>query len=385
MRQGVLGLLAFLLSCPLLASQELLAPLPPAPPTSTLGSRWQFDGEYLWWYLRKERVPPLLTTGPDSSQGVLGQPGTQILYGEEKIKSRHDRFIGARLGATWWASADQTWGLEVRGFFLERDSTNFTIKPTTRLLARPYLDANTGQQASEIISGRLPNGDELLGSFNAYSRIELFGQEVNSIHRLWENENLQVEGGWGGRFLQLRHRLDLTSSGRVQPELITLYGVSDHFQTFNKFYGGQVGLRGEVTWDRFFLRSGGTIAVGGTDEEIRTKATRLTHTQGFREERPLGLYVLPTNTGRYRRVVVDVVSEGHVTLGCHLTEHVTILAGYSFLHWLNPVRSGGDQIEPINTQHITGGPLTGPAAPAMPFKDDFFWAQGLSVGVECTW
>jgi hypothetical protein len=373
MRQGLLSLLVLMLGCPVVLAQEGTAP----------ADRWYVGGEFLWWYLRQERVPPLLTTGPAASQGILGQPGTQILYGDEKIKSRHDRFIGFRGTVGLWLDEEQTWAAEVRAFILERDSSNFTIKPTGQFLARPYINATTGQHASEIISGQLPNGDALLGSFNAYSRIEMFGQEANLVGLLWEDEAVRLEGLAGGRFLQLRHRLDLTSSGKTLPDLSIHYGVRDHFQTFNKFFGVQLGLRGGLEWNGFFLRAGGTVAVGGTDEEIRTKAQRVTHTPMVREEQPLGLYVLPTNTGRYQRVVIDVVSEAQVMLGYKLTEHWRVMFGYTFLHWLNPVRSGGDQIDAIDPGQITGSSLV--ARPVMPFKDDFFWAQGMSVGMEIVW
>lgn len=379
------GLVSLVVLFTLAAGAQAQEPLSLLDTSVQSNDRWYLDGEFLWWYLRKERVPPLLTTGPATSQGVLGQPGTVILYGDEKIQSRHDRFIGLRAALGWWLDEEKTWAFELRAFFLERDSTNFTIKPSTQFLARPYIDASTGQQASEIISGPLPGGGALLGSFNAYSRIELFGQEANTVARLWEMENVRVEGVFGGRFMQLRHRLDITSSGQLQPDLAVQYGVRDHIQTFNKFFGGQTGLRSEMTWGAFFIRLGGYVALGGTAEEIRTKATRLTHTPTFREEQPLGLYVLKTNSGRYNRVVFDAVSEAQLTLGCQVTDHVRLTAGYTFLHWLNPVRSGGDQIDAINPRQIMGGPQTGPARPVMPFKDDFFWAQGASIGVEVTW
>ena len=96
--------------------------------------------EYLLWTLREGRAPALLTTGPAASQGVLGSPGTSILYGNDRLQTRHgDRFNGIRLNAGYWFDDDQLLGIEGSAFFLERDSTHFKATSSGDvLLARPY-------------------------------------------------------------------------------------------------------------------------------------------------------------------------------------------------------------------------------------------------------
>src|SRR5262249_5231137 len=37
--------------------------------------RFYFSGEYLLWWIKDRHVPPLVTTGPVGSTGVLGAPG----------------------------------------------------------------------------------------------------------------------------------------------------------------------------------------------------------------------------------------------------------------------------------------------------------------------
>ena len=62
-------------------------------------------------------------------------------------------------------------------FFLERDSSNITF-PYNAIspLVRPYTDQN-GQAQSFIVAGAVPGLGQLVGGFNAYSRIEFFGQD----------------------------------------------------------------------------------------------------------------------------------------------------------------------------------------------------------------
>jgi hypothetical protein len=341
--------------------------------------------EYLYWYPRLERVPPLLTTGPVASGGVIGRAGTVILYGDRKIETRHDRLIGVRVSAGWWVDDTHTWAVEGRAFFLERDSSNFTVKPQSALLlARPYINAETGEAAAEIVAGPFPDGSVREGGFNAYSRIEAFGQEANVVRSLWEGVSGRVEGLAGLRFLQMRDRLDLTATAYDLPDRTVLRGVSEHFQTFNKFAGGQAGLRGTLERGRWSLLLNGSVALGGTYENIRTKAVRLTQTPTLYDYRPLGLFVQPSNTGSFTRVTFDAVSEVGVTLGCDVTNWCRLTLGYNVLYWLNPVRSG-NQLDVVNTNQILGVPFAGPARPVISFQDDFLWFHGGTAGLEVRW
>ena len=69
------------------------------------------------------------------------------------------------------------------------------------------------------------------------------------------------------------------------------------------------------------------------------------------------------------------VANAGLNVGCRLTDHVRLYAGYTFLLWDSPMRSG-DQIDLV---------INGSSRPAIPFKEDLFWAQGLNAGFEVTW
>jgi hypothetical protein len=350
----------------------------------TAGDTWSVRGDFLYWYPRREAVPPLLTTSPAAAAGVIGQPGTAILYGDEKLQTRHHRLIGGRLTLDWEFDPLGGWGVEGRAFFLERDSTNYTVKNRNDLLlARPFLDAITGQPAAEVIAGPTPDGRTLLGGFNAYSRIETFGQELSATRDLGSFGRVRFSGLVGARFLQMRDRLDLTASNRVEPDRSILHGIEDHFQTFNKFFGGQVGLRGGTIYGPVIFGIRACMALGGTDQEIRTRGERSTRTPAGQVTLEQGLYVQPSNRGTFRRAVFDMASEMEFDLGLALTDNFRVSLGYSFLYWLNPVRSG-NQIDAINVSQIFP-PATGPLRPQMPFRDDFFWLSGFTLGATFDW
>ncbi len=98
------------------------------------GARLVVGVDYILWWLREGRLPPTLTTSSQASRGLLGQSDTRLLYGGDRIPTRHgDRFNGVRPEIEYWFDDARTLGVEARAFFLERDSTS-TRTPTA---ARP--------------------------------------------------------------------------------------------------------------------------------------------------------------------------------------------------------------------------------------------------------
>jgi hypothetical protein len=390
-------LLAALLACPALAAEpvELLTPpaasLPstvdgPLPvaedvlPDGTCGKRLTAGVEYVLWWLREGRLGPTLTTSSEASRGLIGQPDTWTLYGDDRLETRHgDRFNGVRATLGYWLDGARTVGVEGSAFFLERDSTHFkATSDGSTLLAIPYYTAG-GSATSEIIAGQAPAGLRN-GGFVGYSRIELFGEEANLVAPLLSGEGYRLEALGGARFLQMRDRTDLTATGHSLPHQTTLFGLEDHFRAYNAYYGGQAGLRGELTCGRFFVNLRGEVGLGGNVEQVRAFAQRIYQTPAERLATPTGLFVQAGNAGTVERTAVNMVSEVGLNVGCRVTDHLRVFGGYTFLLWDSPLRSG-DQIDPV----INMSPGTAPARPAIPFKEDLFWAQGLNAGLELSW
>jgi hypothetical protein len=344
------------------------------------GPRLVADTEFILWWLREGRLPPTLTTSSQGSRGLLGQPDTQVLYGDDRLETRHgDRFNGVRVTLGWWFDDAQDLGIEGRAFFLERDSTHF--KQTSdgdTLLARVYQNPD-GSQASEIIAGQAPTGPRN-GGFVGYSRIELFGEEVNLVASLASGEGYRLEALAGARFLQMRDRTDLTATGRTLPDTTTLFGLEDHYRVENAYYGGQVGLRGEASYGGFYVNLRGEVGLGGNMEHVRAYGLSLFQTPRERLVTPTGLTVQASNSGTFDRTALNMVSEVGLNVGYRVTRQFRVFGGYTFLLWDSPPRSG-DQIDLV----VNRNPGTAPARPVIPFKEDLFWAQGLNLGVEFSW
>ncbi len=341
--------------------------------------------DYLYWYLRRLRVPPLLTAGPAGSSGLPGENGTTVLRGGDRLESRHDRYVGIRSIADWWFDSEETLGVQADVFIMERDSTHYTARPgNAPTLAIPFFSVGDQREGSYVVSGFNPQFGNLTGGTTIYSRMELFGQEANVLWNIARASNFEWNVLAGGRFLQLRERLDLTSSSRVLPEKSTLLGLEDHFQTFNKFYGGQVGTIGAWKRGRWSVEGKAAIALGADDQTIRNKGTRIFHTPQARQTQNFGLFVQPSNRGEFDRTSFDVVTELRLNVGYQVSRHVRVQGGYTLLTWDGPVRPG-DQIIGVNQSQTRPGGVQGPLAPLPQFREDFFWAHGTNLGLELTW
>jgi hypothetical protein len=379
--------LTALLAWPAAAAEPALSPddgaapvLGEAAPDSAAPTRLLVGADYVLWWLREGRLGPTVTTSSPASRGLLGQPDTHTLYGGDRLETRHgDRFNGIRATLAYWFDDDRSSGVEANGFFLERDSTHFKVTSDgSTLLARVY-DNPDGSPASEVFAGQTPTGSRN-GAFVGYSRIELFGQEANFVAALSAGDGFRLEAIVGARFLQMRDRTDLTATGRTLPDQETLFGLEDHYRAGNAYYGGQVGLRGELSRGRWFINARGEVGLGGNVEEVRAFGFSLFQTPTERLVTPVGLSVQASNRGTFHRTALNDVSEVGVNIGCRVADCARVYVGYTFLLWDSPLRSG-DQIDPV----VNTAAGTAPARPAIPFREDLFWAQGLNAGVEFSW
>ena len=181
-------------------------------------NHWYARVEFLWWWLKQDEVPPLVTTGPGGSTGVPGNGnGVSVIFGGD-MQSRHDRFIGIRPRLGYWFNDEQTFGLEASGFFLERDSSILHIKHVTTPLYQLYVDANTGQWAAEQFAGEFPSGVVRNGSIQVYGRKELFGQDLRGLSLLQADDTWRWYAVAGAKFLQLRNQLNVVMTGLDEPD-----------------------------------------------------------------------------------------------------------------------------------------------------------------------
>lgn len=379
----------------------------PAPSVSTADSvaahRTWARVDYLLWWLKDAPLPvPLVTTGDPTvgfdpnhvntvnTAGAIGQRGTQVLIGDQSIPL--PAFSGMRLVLGGWVDAEDLFGIEGNGFILERRTKRFaevSDKTGNPPLYFPIFSASAGAERG------IPIADPLRafsGAVNVNSTVQLWGAEVNGILTLFRNPSLEFAVLAGFRYADLRENVQVYNS---TTDLVfgNVTNLADSFDTRNQFYGGQLGSRLAVQFDRFCVDLTGRLALGATHEivDIQGGITQA----GPNPLVPPGLGTFPggvftqlTNLGSRHADRFTLLPSLELQLGYDVGPHARLFAGYDLLYWNQVVRPGNQINHNVNlTQNAVLDPngvgkLVGPAQPAPLFNRSEFWAQGITLGVE---
>jgi Putative beta barrel porin-7 (BBP7) len=89
--------------------------------------------------------------------------------------------------------------------------------------------------------------------------------------------------------------------------------------------------------------------------------------------------VQPSNMGVFTRTRFDMVYEAGINVSWQVMPWLSVVGGYSFLWWVNPIRAG-DQVDTVI--NLTAA---GPIRPVIPFKQDGLIAHGLTIGLAFRW
>jgi hypothetical protein len=391
MRKGFLAALAVLLAAHGLAGAQPCGPCSDpahcdfcgdADAGAEPGGLWG-SGEYLLWWTKSGRLPPLVTAGGD---GKLGSPGTRVLV--DSLNFDDDPRQGGRFTLGYNFAANPCLGVEASYFFLagRQNKVSFSSNGDP-LLAQPFFNIGTTQPDAELIAkAGISTGTATVGA-----RTSLWGAEANLAADLVGSDQFRLKALGGFRFLRLEDRVGSREQFTAAPDVPGFGGNSvdlrDEFRTDNHFYGGQVGLETGARLGLLTIDLRGKLGLGSVHQAADVNGvTSVLRPDGSTFGFPVGLFALRSNIGHYQRDELAFVPEAGLNVGWQLTCHVKLYAGYSFL-WVSTVARAGEQIDPVVnvTQFpIRSGivPLVGPARPAFDFAGTGFWAQGLDFGLE---
>lgn len=367
--------------------------------------------DYLYWWVQGSQTPPLITTSPDGTPlnqaGILGQPGTAILFGNTRVDD--DGRSGGRLRFGRWLDDCGSVGFSGEFFGLENASSNYVINSDgSPILARPFFDASTNMQNRQIDAypGVIQGGKVV------DTRSSLIGAGASGLCNLsrccWCCNDVDCDGCghsygmsrrvdfvMGYRFLRLDDDFSFNESAVItNPNALmipvaagTRLDVNDTFETENIFNGGELGLQWQRRSGRWSLDVLTKVALGNTRQKLYINGQTLVNVPGVSPATVEGGFLaLPTNIGSYTRDQFSVIPEFDINLGFALNEHLRVRFGYTFIYWTNVLRAT-EQIDTVinPTQFPLAGGLVGPARPAPLLNDSDIWIQGLNAGLEFTW
>jgi hypothetical protein len=356
------------------------------------GDRGWAEAEYLFWWMRGQSLPSLVTTSPPgtptSSAGVLGAGGTSTIFGDSMANSS-GRSGGRVTAGVWFGDGDLV-GLQASFLMLETKATGFAATSTgSPILARPFIDATTGLQTAV----RVANPGELSGDVGAnVTTTGLIGADLFLRSNLLCGSGYRLDVLGGYRFLRFADRLevtqDSTSLSPNNPNFVvpgTRISVADQFATKNDFNGFDLGLSGDLHRGPFSLTLTGNLAVGYNQQDVDINGLTTVNVPGTPPVQSTGgLLALTTNIGHHHRgSEVSVIPEFDAKLGYQVTPRLRATFGYTFLYWDNVVRAA-DQIDRfVNPSFLPGAAGSGvPARPVFNYHRDNMWIQGLEFGVE---
>jgi hypothetical protein len=351
-------------------------------------NRFWARGEYLLWRVESTRLPPLLTVSapgtPLATAGVLGTPGTVVLFGDERVNDEWRSGMRFELGA--WLDCDQTVGIQGSFFMLGSRGTGIVAGSSdgSQIIGRPFFDAS-GKADVELIS--FPGLLAGTASVDAHTG-NVWGADIVLRKNLCCGCNYRLDFQLGYRFLSFDDAVRINEN--LQPlSAVFVPGtrvvVDDSFAAENQFHGAVLGLAYERRRGPWSLEAVARIDLGATRREVAIEGSTAVSVPGtVPVVNTGGLLAQFTNIGVHRSSDFAVVPELELNLGYNITQNVRVYAGYSFLCWTRVGRAG-DQIDTVvnpNTLPPPILPLVGPARPAFPDDTSNLFLHGLSFGLE---
>lgn len=342
-------------------------------------------GEYLLWWTKGVNTPPLVTTSPagtaQADAGVLGQPGTTTLFGGTDYTNSSRS--GARFSIGKWFDPAECHGIEANYLTLGSKSDSFNgALNQFNILARPFFDTVGAAEDSRLIA--FPG--LVQGTLNASASSEFQSFEVLYRHQGRESWGCHMDWLVGYRFAKLddRVRISESTASLTGPTAGTTFDLFDQFDTSNTFNGAEFGIIGN--WDIDQCWSCETlvkVAIGGTKYRADLAGqTVTTDGVGAMTTTQNGLLVQGTNSGQFAWDDFASMAEFGLMFRRDWVCGLSATFGYNVIYWSNVARAGDLIDTTVNTSQIPPGTLAGAARPAFQQRNDDFWAQGLSFGLE---
>jgi hypothetical protein len=358
---------------------------PPLSVYSPLTATDFVDGPKVWanvetllWWMRPGPLPAMVTRGSnaDAIPGALGQPGTRVIYGGGVNDVEYGSQAGFRFNIGGWIDDNHDFGLEFGGIGFRSNNGDSFFADGPNLYV-PVTVPGVNAPGTFIVSDPVAGYS---GRLNITNEMQLWGMEANALGNFLRSDVWSFSMIGGFRYLDLSERLtmEIYSADTLLGGSLT---ATDNFRTRNQFYGGQAGIQADMTMGRWFASLRTTVALGATHHtrDARGLSSGDAPPAGTF---PNGVFVQPTNSGRYTGGDFSIVPQVGLKLGMDVLPFLRIFAGYDFLYWTNVVRPGNQIDSMVNFSQSFGGTLAGSPHPTPMIRTSDFYAQGLSLGLQ---
>jgi Putative beta barrel porin-7 (BBP7) len=366
-----------------------------------------FRSEYLNWNITRGPINTALVTSSNSASdaipGALGQPNTVVLVPASNTAVDYNQLNGFRWAAG--LAVGYLPPLEVSGFSFGRNLSIFqggTSDASLPYLARPvqFLDVTVGPgvPSENVEYVNIPTVAN--GNISITSRMYLTNVDVNFFLNFCDSDALKLDFIAGYRNTQFGEDLTITSTLGGNLGSVRFNNVSypsgfsttaiDSFRTANVFNGGQIGLRGVLSHERWSLFTDLKLGIGS----MRNELTIAGHSNlndlvlgSVAQTLPGGVLALPSNSGTASESKFTVIPEANFSLSYQVHPNFRIFGGYNLLYLSNVIRPGDHISSAVDSRQIPTDQNYNPSVsgiapgfPALVHRDIF--AHGFNVGFE---
>lgn len=349
--------------------------------TTHQGPPWTWWGgaDYRMYWFRAAPTPGVLAT-------VNGVP-----FGNAETEYGRVNGIGFTTGS--WLNGRNTFGIEFGGFLFDQVTRTASVTGPG-IVNRPFIDALLAGPAVYAVNDPAAG---ITGGLSTAVGARLSGFEVNGVNNLANECNWSADYIAGFRYLDLDEYTAITQTGTANvpngglpyPGVGRIPGqvglsLSDRFRTRNQFYGGQVGVRGEVRSGGWFAGLSTKVGIGNVHQRVdidgRTDVTGQPSVPG-------GLLATQgANLGRYTTNRFGVLVDLGLSTGYQFASWGRVKVGYDFLY-LNDVSRANHQIDQTLSSRfvptsINFAGASGLRSPQPTQRTDDFFAHGLRFGLE---
>ncbi|MBX3412861.1 MAG: BBP7 family outer membrane beta-barrel protein [Pirellulales bacterium] len=347
--------------------------------------------DYLMWWMKGQALPPLVTTSPDETPradaGVLGEPGTQIVFGNQRYLN--EMRAGGRIEFGAYLDDCHTIGIGGGFFGLGEDTATYANASAGEpIIARPFFSTLTNAQDSALTAySSTESGDIAAGTILASTSNDLINANAFLTKMIYRNCGVRWDALAGYRFtrfdegLAISEFITVTETGSVVPRGTT-FDALDSFDVVNRFNGGDLGLQFERCSGRWAWSGLLKVGLGSMYQEANIWGRTIVTAPGSAPDPREGdLLAMTSNIGSYSRNKFAFVPEARLNLSYLITPNWRVTVGYTFIYWSEVLRAG-QLIDSTVNPTLIFPPVQGPQRPTFAWHDSDLWVQGLNFGTE---
>ena len=351
-------------------------------------SRFWARTEYLLWWSKGMNAPPLVTTGPTTETGALGQAGTTIVFGDQALNQ--DVRSGGKISFGFFPWENPSRSIEVNYLGLAQERTSFSASNLAGMvLSRPFFNLQPATGDARQDSQFVATPADLNGTINIQADTDFQSGELLFRQLLIDRPDYSLNFLLGYRFTRLDDSLliseDITVTGTGTGQTIgTTIDLYDLFDTTNDFHGANLGFAASYQQPGWSVDVLMKVAFGSTRSTITIDGQTTSTVPGSGAATSAGgLLAMPSNIGRYQEDHFTAIPELGATFRYQISPRVHATLGYSLIYWSKVARAT-EQIDfDLNPTQLPPGPFAGAPRPEYKFTTTDFWAQGINFGLEC--